>query len=326
MDDRTIHFAARAPYDRGITAGSFRMPSCTPSAFTRALACALLLLAFTASTALGATRTGLAVDPVGDGPTPGRDITGVRIHWDSAGSLAVTAAFAGPVSAADRAQLTANARAATGRTCLLDSQDTYLLLSGYTGAQSSDDRGFAIGSPGWLSLDTGRVRDDAGRTVTLFLDDARIGAYDLGCVDVRLSADGVQVDGVAPVFFGDGLDGDEDGVDDSRDACPTTGGAGADGCPTAVQGSPLPTERRPPPASRVHTPTLCIVPAITGISLANARWRLASSGCRLGRVTRRGRPTAPGRWIVRRQRAKPRVLHVLGERVGVVVVWRARRS
>jgi hypothetical protein len=301
------------------------MPSPTWSAWGWALACALVLLALSASSALGATRTGLATDPVGDGPTPGRDITGVRIHWDSAGSLAVTAAFAGPVSAEDRAQLTANARAAAGTTCLLESQETYLLLSGYTGPATSDDRGFGIGSPGWLSLDTGRVRDDAGRTVTLYLDDPRIGEYDLRCVDVRLSADGVQLDGVAPVFFGDGVDGDQDGVDDNRDACPATAGAGTNGCPGAVEGSPLPTERRPPPASRVQTPTLCTVPAITGISLAKARLRLLSAGCRLGRVTRRGDPTARGRWIVRRQRVKPRVLHVVGTRVAVVAVWRARR-
>jgi hypothetical protein len=297
------------------------------SAFARALGCALLLLALTASTALGATRTGLAVDPVADGPTPGRDITAVRIFWDSAGSLAVTVAFAGPVGTEDRAQLTANARAATAdRTCLLESQDTYLLLSGYTGPASSDDRGFGIGSPGWLSLDTGRVRDDAGRTVTLYLDDPRIGEYDLGCVDVRLSADGAQIDGVAPVFFGDGVDSDEDGVDDNRDACPTTAGTGADGCPSpTVEGSPLPTERRPPPASRVQTPTLCAVPAITGMSLARARWRLVSAGCRLGHVKRRGRTKARGRWIVRRQGLKARVLHDVDTRVPVVVVRRARR-
>jgi hypothetical protein len=299
------------------------MPSSLSFAFARALVCALFLLALTASSALGATRTGLAVDPVGDGPTPGRDITGVRIHWDSAGSLAVTAAFAGPVSAADRAQLTANARAAVGRACQLESQATYLLLSGYTGPASTDDRGFGIGSPGWLSLDTGRVRDDAGRTVTLYLDDPRIGEYDLGCVDVRLSADGVQVDGVAPVFFGDGVDTDQDGVDDNRDVCPSTAGSAANGCPsgtgTPIEGPPLPTERRPPPGSRVHTPTLCVVPAIAGMSLAKARWRLISAGCRLGRVTRRARPNARGRWIVRRQRSKPRVLKVVGTRVAVVV-------
>jgi hypothetical protein len=292
------------------------------SAFARALACAVLLLALTASTALGATRTALATDPVGDGPTPGRDITGVRIHWDSAGSLAVTAAFAGPVSADDRAQLTANARAATGRTCLLESQDAYLL---HTGPASSDDRGFGIGSPGWLSLDTGRVRDDAGRTVTLYLDDERIGEYDLGCVDIRLSADGVQVDGVAPVFFGDGVDTDDDGVDDNRDVCPTTAGPATNGCPDVVAGSPLPTERRPPPGPRVQTPVVCNVPSITRISLGKARSRLARAGCWLGRVTRRG-PRAPrGRWVVRRQLVKPRILHVVGTRVGVVVAWRARR-
>ena len=326
LDDHTIPVAAGAPYDR-LIAGSIRTPSSMSSAFARALAGALVLLALTGSTALGATRTGLAVDPVGDGPAPGRDITAVRAFWDSAGSLAVTAAFAGPVSEADRAQLTANARAATGRTCLLESQDTYLLLSGYTGPASSDDRGFGIGSPGWLSLDTGRVRDDAGRTVTLYLDDDRIGEYDLGCVDVRLSADGAQVDGVAPVFFGDGVDSDDDGVDDNRDVCPETSGAGADGCPTSgTVAPPLPTERRPPPASRVRTPTLCVVPSLTGISLARARWRLASGGCRLGPVTRRGRSSARGRWIVRRQGSKARVLHVVDTRVAVVVVWRPRRA
>jgi hypothetical protein len=290
-----------------------------PLAVARVLACAFLLLALTASTAAGATRTALAVDPVGDGPTPGRDITAVRAHWDSQGSLAVTAAFAGPVGAADRAQLTANARAAVGRTCQLESQDTYLLLSGYTGPASSDDRGFGIGSPGWLSLDTGRVRDDAGTSVTLYLDDPRIGEYDLGCVDIRLSADGVQVDGVAPVFFGDGLDVDDDGVDDSRDACPTTAGAGTDGCPASGAGSPLPTERRPPPGSRVLTPTICNVPSISGTKLATARWRLARAGCRLGGVTRTGGKRRRGPWIVRRQRIKPRVLDVVGTRVPVVV-------
>jgi hypothetical protein len=310
-----VPFTANAAYDRIITAGRIRMPSSMPSAPARALGCAFLLLAVAAPGAVAETRTGLAVDPVGDGPTPGRDITGVRAHWDSAGSLAVTAVFAGPVGAADRAQLTANARAATGRTCLLESQDTYLLLSGYTGPASSDDRGFGIGSPGWLSLDTGRVRDDAGRTVTLFLDDPRIGEYDLGCVDVRLSADGAQIDGVAPVFFGDGVDRDEDGVDDSLDACPTIAATAQNGCP----GGTLPTERRPPPPSRVSTPTICNVPALEGASLANARWRLLRSGCRLGRVTRRGRATGPGRWIVRRQSAQPRVLQEVGTRVAVVV-------
>lgn len=299
----------------------------TPAHLTsvaRALACALLLLALTAGSALGATKEGLATDPVGDGPTPGRDITAVRTFWDSAGSFVVTVGFAGPVGAADRAQLTANARAAAGRTCLLESQDTFLLLSGYTGPESSDDRGFAIGSPGWLSLDTSRVRDDAGRTVTLFLDDPRIGEYDLGCVDVRLSADGVQVDGLPPVFFGDGVDSDQDGVDDSRDACPAMPASAADGCPRAADGTPLPTELRPPPASRVKTPTFCNVPAIKGFSLAKARRRLARAGCWLGHVTKRGRRTARGRWIVRRQRSKPRVLHDVGKRVAVVVVWRAR--
>jgi hypothetical protein len=273
------------------------------------------VVAVAASTAAGATRTGLAVDPVGDGPAPGRDITGVRAHWDSAGSLAVTAVFAGPVGAADRAQLTANARAASGRTCLLESQDTYLLLSGYTGPASSDDRGFGIGSPGWLSLDTGRVRDDEGRTVTLYLDDPRIGEYDLGCVDVRLSADGVQIDGVAPVFFGDGVDGDDDGIDDSRDLCPDIAATGPNGCPAGA----LPDERRPPPGSRVRTPVICNVPALAGKSLANARWRLLRAGCRLGHVTRRGRKAARGRWVVRRQSVKPRVLDELGTRVAVVV-------
>jgi hypothetical protein len=249
----------------------------------------------------------------------------VRIHWDSEGSLAVTAAFAGPVSEDDRAQLTANARAADSRTCLLESQDTYLLLSGYTGPATSDDRGFGIGSPGWLSLDTGRVRDDAGRTVTLFLDDPRIGEYDLGCVDVRLSADGAQVDGVAPVFFGDGLDSDQDSVEDSRDACPATAGSAEDGCPTTTVGAPLPTERRPPPASRVQTPTICIVPEITGVSLSKARRRLARAGCWLGRVQRRGHRAAGERWVVRRQLTKPRVLHEVGKRVAVVVVARTPR-
>jgi hypothetical protein len=290
------------------------MPSST-STLARALGCALALLAVAVPAASGETRTGFAVDPVGDGPAPGRDITAVRAHWDSAGSLAVTAVFAGPVGASDRAQLTANARAASGRTCLLESQDTYLLLSGYTGPASSDDRGFGIGSPGWLSLDTGRVRDDEGRTVTLFLDDPRIGEYDLGCVDVRLSADGAQIDGVAPLFFGDGIDRDDDGVDDSLDACPTTPGATSNGCP----GGTLPSER-PPPPGRVHTPTICNVPSVKRMSLAHARWRLLRSGCRLGRVTRRGREHAPGKWVVRRQRIKPRVLHEVGTRVPVVVV------
>jgi hypothetical protein len=103
------------------------------SALARVLGCSLALLAIVAPAAAAETRTAVGVDIVGDGPSPGRDITAVRAHWDSAGSLAVTAAFAGPISAADRAQLTANARAASGRTCLLESQDTYLLLSGYTG-------------------------------------------------------------------------------------------------------------------------------------------------------------------------------------------------
>jgi hypothetical protein len=291
------------------------MPSFWSSALAWALVCALALLAVAVPAAAGETRTALGVDPIGDGPAPGRDITAVRAHWDSAGSLAVTAAFAGPVGAADRAQLTANARAASGRTCLLESQDTYLLLSGYTGPASSDDRGFGIGSPGWLSLDTGRVRDDEGRTVTLFLDDPRIGEYDLGCVDVRLSADGAQIDGVAPLFFGDGIDRDGDGVDDSLDACPTSPGATANGCPAGT----LPPER-PPPRGRVRMPTICDVPAVKRLSLGDARWRLLRSGCRLGKVTRRGRKHAPGKWVVRRQGIKPRVLHEVGTRVSVVVV------
>jgi hypothetical protein len=295
------------------------VPSWRPSTLSWALGCALALLAVAVPAASGETRTGFAVDPVGDGPAPGRDITGVRAHWDSAGSLAVTAVFAGPVGASDRAQLTANARAASGRTCLLESQDTYLLLSGYTGPASSDDRGFGIGSPGWLSLDTGRVRDDDGRTVTLFLDDPRIGEYDLGCVDVRLSADGAQIDGVAPVFFGDGIDRDDDGIDDSLDACPTTPGSTANGCP----GGTLPDEQRPPPNSRVRTPTICNVPSVKGMSLADARWRLLRAGCRLGRVTRRGRRHARGKWVVRRQAVKPRVLYEVGTRVPVVVRKRA---
>src|SRR5918996_815038 len=94
----------RGAYDRIITAGRIRRLSCSSSTPARALGCALLLLAVFVPAAGAATRTGLAVDPVGDGPTPGRDITGVRVHWDSAGSLAVTAAFAGPVGAEDRAQ------------------------------------------------------------------------------------------------------------------------------------------------------------------------------------------------------------------------------
>lgn len=294
-------------------------PSSRCSRWAWAFGCALVVLAVAVPSASAETRTGLAVDPAGDGPSPGRDITGVRAHWDSAGSLAVTAVFAGPVGAADRAQLTANARAASGRTCLLESQDTYLLLSGYTGPATSDDRGFGIGSPGWLSLDTGRVRDDEGRTVTLFLDDPRIGEYDLGCVDVRLSADGAQIDGVAPVFFGDGVDQDDDGVDDSQDLCPTIAATGPNGCPAGS----LPIEQRPPPSSRVRTPVICNVPALAGRSLASARWRLLRSGCRLGQVTRRGRNSAPGRWIVRRQSVKPRVLDEVGTRVAIVVRRRA---
>ena len=317
MDDRTSPVLAQHAYDRCIT-GRIRTSrrSSTPA---RVLGCALALLAIVAPAAAAETRTAVGVDIVGDGPTPGRDITAVRAHWDSAGSLAVTAAFAGPISAADRAQLTANARAASGRTCLLESQDTYLLLSGYTGPATSDDRGFGIGSPGWLSLDTGRVRDDAGRTVTLFLDDPRIGEYDLGCVDVRLSADGATVDAMVPLFFGDGIDRDNDGVDDSLDACPTTAGATANGCPAGT----LPDERQPP-RERVQTPTICNVPNITRVSLANARWRLLRSGCRLGRVTHRGAKHRRGKWVVRRQRTKPRVLDEVGTRVAVVVV-RARK-
>jgi hypothetical protein len=291
------------------------MPSHALSALTRALGCALVLVAVIAPVAAARTRTAIAVDLVGDGPRPGRDITAVRAHWDSAGSLAVTVAFAGPVSEADRAQLTANARAASGRTCLLQSQATYLLLSGYTGPATADDRGFGIGSPGWLSLDARRVRDDAGRTVTLYLDDPRIGAYDLGCVDVRLSADGATIDGVTPVFFGDGVDRDGDGVDDSRDACPGTPAVTLNGCPAGV----LPTERRPPPPSRVTTPTICNVPAVAGRSLSSARWRLLRSGCRLGHVTRRGSTKGRGKWIVRRQSARPRVLLEVGTRIAVVV-------
>jgi hypothetical protein len=296
----------------------------------RAFACALLVVLLAAPGALAETRTALATDPAGDAPTAGRDITAVRAFWDSAGSLAVTVAFAGPVGPDDRAQVTANARAANGRSCLLESQDTYLLLSGYTGAATSDDRGFGIGSPGWLSLDVRRVRGDDAKSVTLFLDDTRIGAYDLGCVDIRLSADGAAVDSVAPVFFGDGTDRDGDGVPEPRDACPDAAAQTDNGCPvagalTSAGLPPLPRERFGPPRSGVrNSKRRCVVPKLRGVSLAGAKKRLTRAGCRLGRVKRAG-SSSRGRWVVRSQSAKPKARHVAGKRVNVVLKRSAKR-
>lgn len=309
--------------------GEPRVRSLT-SPVLRTLLCAFVLVLLAAPAAQAVTRTVLAVDPAGDGPRPGRDITGVRAHWDSAGSLVVTVAFAGAVQTADRAQITANARAADGRNCLLQSQETYLLLSGYTGPATGDDRGFGIGSPGWLSLDVMRVRSDDGKSVTLLLDDPRIGEYDLGCVDIRLSADGDAVDAVDPVFFADGTDTDGDGVVDGKDACPQAPGTGADGCaqdPAGTSGTaslaPLPTERYGPPPSRISMSTRrCVVPKLIGAPLDVVRRWLPLVGCRAGRVTRRVRRGDRGRWVVLRQSNKPGAKHVRGTRVSLVVVRR----
>ena len=301
----------------------------TPARTLAVLACALVTLAVGASSAGAVTRTVVATDPTGDGPTPGRDVTGVRAHWDSLGSLVVTVAFAGPVQPADRAQITANARAADGRKCLLESQDTYLLLSGYTGAQSGDDRGFGIGSPGWLSLDVQRVRADDGTSVTVLLDDPRIGEYDLGCVDVRLSADGAAVDAVEPIFFADGVDSDGDGVADGRDGCPDAAAKTADGCPlvgaTTTTSARLPRERRGPPASAVRLSSArCVVPDVRRVTPAVATRRLRRAGCRVGRVRRVERPGVRGAWVVRRQSSKVGARHVTGTRVSLTLVRRAR--
>lgn len=309
--------------------GELRLPWWA-SALTRALLCVCAVVLVAAPSAGAVTRTVLAVDPTGDGPTPGRDITGVRAHWDSEGSLVVTVAFAGPVQTADRAQITANARAATGRTCMLESQETYLLLSGYTGPQSSDDRGFGIGSPGWLSLDVQRVRGDDGRSVTVLLDDPRIGEYDLGCVDIRLSADGAAVDSVEPVFFADGTDTDGDGVVDGRDACPGTPSPTDDGCPSSGGSqsggtalAPLPDERYGPPPSRIQmSRRRCVVPKLTRVPLDVVRRWLPLVDCKVGRVKRRVRRGDRGRWVVLSQSAKPGARHVRGTRVHLVVVRR----
>jgi hypothetical protein len=294
-----------------------------------AVLCAFALVLLAAPAAQAVTRTVLAVDPTGDGPRPGRDITGVRAHWDSAGSLVVTVAFAGAVATADRAQITANARAANGRDCLLQSQETYLLLSGYTGPATSDDRGFGIGSPGWLSLDVMRVRSDDGKSVTLLLDDPRIGEYDLGCVDIRLSADGNAVDAVDPVFFADGTDTDGDGVVDGKDACPQTSGTKADGCPETQSGTrstelaPLPTERFGPPPSRIRlSMRRCVVPKLTRAPLDVVRRWLPLVDCRVGKVKKRVRRGDRGRWVVLKQSAKPGARHVRGTKVDLVVVRR----
>lgn len=300
------------------------------SVVVSALLCAFALVLLAAPAASAVTRTVLAADPSGDASTPGRDITGVRAHWDSAGSFVVTVAFAGPVSTADRAQITANARSAQGRDCLLTSQETYLLLSGYTGPASGDDRGFGIGSPGWLSLDVTRVRSDDARSVTLLLDDPRIGEYDLGCVDIRLSADGNAVDTVAPVFFADGTDSDGDGVVDGKDSCPQTVAVTADGCPAGTSGgsgaglAPLPEERYGPPPSRIQLSSRrCIVPKLVGVPLDVVRRWLPLVDCRVGRVSKRIRRGARGRWVVLKQSNKPGAKHVRGTKVNLVVVRRA---
>lgn len=293
-----------------------------------AVLCAFALVLLAAPAAQAVTRTVLGVDATGDAPRPGRDITGVRAHWDSEGSLVVTVVFAGAVQTADRAQITANARAAEGRNCLLQSQETYLLLSGYTGPATSDDRGFGIGSPGWLSLDVMRVRSDEGRSVTLLLDDPRIGEYDLGCVDIRLSADGAAVDEVAPVFFADGTDTDGDGVFDGQDRCPQTSATTEDGCPVisgtgTTQLPPLPDERFGPPPSRIRlSMRRCVVPKLTRAPLDVVRRWLPLVDCRVGRVTKRHRRGDRGRWVVLRQSAKPGARHVRGTKVHLVVVRR----
>ena len=300
------------------------------SAVLRGLLCAVALVLLAAPAASAFTRTVVATDPTGDASVPGRDITGVRAHWDSAGSFVVTVKFAGAVSTADRAQITANARTAQNRNCLLQSQETYLLLSGYTGPATGDDRGFGIGSPGWLSLDVMRVRSDDGTSVTLLLDDPRIGEYDLGCVDIRLSADGTAVDEVAPVFFADGTDSDNDGVVDGKDSCPTTTAATADGCPPGTSGgssgtglAPLPEERYGPPPSRIQLSTRrCVVPKLTGVPLDVVRRWLPLVDCRVGRVSKRVRRGDRGRWVVLKQSNKPGAKHVRGTRLSLVVVRR----
>lgn len=162
----------------------------------------------------------------------------------------------------------------------------------------------------------------------MFLDDPRIGEYDLGCVDVRLSADGAQVDGLPPVFFGDGVDTDGDGVDDSRDLCPQIAARTDDGCPTATgntgtTSSPLATQRRPPPAGRVSASSACLVPDLRGTTIAAARRRLANAGCTLGKVIRAKRPKrGKGAWKVRSQRSRPGAAKAAGAPVTVVVARR----
>jgi hypothetical protein len=73
---------------------------------SRRLACAALLAVLggcglTAPAAMAATWTAAASDPVGDGPTPARDIAYVSYRSNSRGSVRVVVQTAGPIDAAN---------------------------------------------------------------------------------------------------------------------------------------------------------------------------------------------------------------------------------
>lgn len=78
---------------------------------------------------------------------------------------------------------------------------------------------------------------------------------------------------------------------------------------TPMPGTPPPTTTAPPapapqPTSPFSTkaPARCVVPRLTGLTLAAAKRRLRAAGCAVGRT----RPRHPGkRWIVKTQRAQP---------------------
>lgn len=262
----------------------------------RILALAVAAFAACSGTASAEPFVGAGTDPAGDGPTPGRDLIEARVAYDrAAGAISAAVTFAGPIAASDSAQLGIIAHSGTPDECRQSQGGTLFALSGSTAKSST---WFAFGNiDSVFEFGVQPERSADNRTITASYADERLQAYDLRCLDVRLSADSQSLDLITPFWFlGFGPDRDADGVSDNRDRCPDQSGVRElDGCPAPDPApprsglAPLPKQTSPLPPSRVRRGALpgCKVPELVGLSVKRAERRLRGARCRLGRVVQK---------------------------------------
>ena len=302
----------------------------TLAAVLRTLALTIATVLLCAASASAEPLIGAATDPAGDGPSPGRDLVEARAAYDrEAGAFSAAVTFAGAIGAGDGAQLGIIAHSGTPDECRQTESGTLFALSGST---AEDSTWFAFGNvDSVFEFGVQPERSDDDRTITASYADERLRAYDLRCLDIRLSADGESLDLIAPFWFlGLGPDRDKDGSADNVDRCVDEGGPReTDGCPVPTEQraglAPLPRQTAPLPPSRVRQGTLpgCRVPQLVGLTVKRAKARLAKSRCRLGRVVRK---RGARRLVVQLQTVGAGSRFARGTKVDVVLAPRARRS